>query len=161
MKLIGKYLIIITLLQAVCGSYSAKATGFPILSMDHFTMYVMSFAQKMEKIAAYEKEINETKETINSLGSLDVNVAEKMLKDEISDVKEFADTVHFGDVASGVQGNNSKAFDSAAKDIEASASSSTGTSSTSESGSNSDSQSVEVIKQRSMKKEDGAKTGGK
>ena len=70
------------ILQIICGVSSVQATGIPVLSMDHFTMYVASFMEKMEKIKIYDGEIETTERIIDSLGSLNTNAAVDMLWNE-------------------------------------------------------------------------------
>lgn len=103
MKNLSKYLILAALLQVVCHAHPVNAGGLPALSMDHFTMYVASFIEKMEKITAYTNEIKETTKTIESLGEVGVNAAGKMLRENMADFLKFADMLHFGDLGQSVE----------------------------------------------------------
>lgn len=98
MKKLSKFLILSTVLSVICATCSVYAGGIPVQSTDHFTMYVASFIEKMEKIKTYIDEIKETTKTINSLGDVGKSAVANALRNDMDDFLKFAESFDFKDI---------------------------------------------------------------
>lgn len=98
MKKLSQFLILSTVLSVICATCSVYAAGIPVQSNDHFTMYVASFIEKMEKIKTYIDEIKETTKTIDSLGDVGKSAVANALKSDMDDFLKFTESFDFEDI---------------------------------------------------------------
>ena len=96
MKKFLKYSSLGLILSALCFASPVSAS---VQSNTQFSLLLTVFIEKMEKIRAYLQETNETLDTINEFGELEVNYAAKMLSYGSSFVAMFQGQLHFGDLA--------------------------------------------------------------
>ena len=96
MKKFLKYSSLGLILSALCFASPVSAS---VQSNTQFSLLLTVFIEKMEKIRAYLQETNETLDTINEFGELEVNAAHKMLSLGRGLVSVFQGQLHFGDIA--------------------------------------------------------------